>query len=174
MLRINHITWTISLSLFLYSYLFELNLFYTILLSLITGYFSSIPDIDIKIIKKLKKIDKKYFYLTIPFTILPRIIFRHRTITHSLFLPIIISTFSEIYIKNNILLYISRIFYIAIILHIFEDAFTKAGVKMFFPFQINIRFFKFSTQSKLDFLILQYTSFGILILFFIVKLGIKI
>ncbi|MFW6009324.1 MAG: metal-dependent hydrolase [Nanoarchaeota archaeon] len=168
MIKLNHFTLTLAISFWIYYFIFSINLAFTFLLSLITAMLSSLPDIDIKIIKQINSYNRKTLYLLYPITFLLKLIFKHRTITHSIWLPLFLLLLDIIFNFNNIIIdYSLRVFYIAIFLHIIEDATTKKGVKIFFPIPFNLRLFVFSTSSKINFLLIQLISYSIIFMFFL-------
>jgi inner membrane protein len=139
---------------------FYLYLIYFVLV-LLTSHFSWLPDIDIRIILKIKKECKKRGLLNkIKCFILYPVskIFRHRTITHSLlFLSITFFLFiSGIgFIKdNNIIFILYKILTISIffgiLFHIIEDMFTVRGVPLLYPFSMkSFRIFKFNSSNEI-------------------------
>lgn len=161
MLKRNHFLWTLGISPWIF-YTLKLDLELIISLSILTAFLSSLPDLDQKIVKYFKKLNYKTFFLTYPIYLLSKLIFKHRTITHSLFIPIGL-LFTNYYLVENI--YLSHFLISlssALILHIFEDCMTIAGVKVFWPIPINIRLAKFKTASNFDNSVLH--TIGLIIL----------
>ena len=95
---------------------------------------------------------------------LSKIIFKHRTITHTIWFALI---FYWIYFLNIhiIVNYISLSITIGILLHIFEDALTISGVKPLYPIPLKIRFWKFVTNSTFDEFIINFIGYGIIIFY---------
>lgn len=164
MLKRNHFLWTLGISPWIFHYLnYELELIFA--LSIITAFLSSLPDLDQKIVKYFKKLNYKSFFLTYPIYLLIKLIFKHRTITHSLFIPIAILISNYSYIENIFISHFLISLSLALILHILEDAMTIAGVKAFWPIPIKIRFASFKTASNFDNNILHILGLLILISF---------
>ncbi len=189
MKKTSHLIWSFSLALWLYDSIFKINLIQLILYSLITSFFSVLPDIDLKIINYFKKLNYRTFFISYPFYILAKIIFKHRGLTHSFlfsglfygiyyFIPKITNlNYFNIFNSNSyidLILNLNIIFLmisIGIILHILEDSFTISGVRAFYPFNFKFRLLKFSTNSILDEIILNFIGFLIGIIFIIYKLN---
>ena len=90
-------------------------------------FFSSLPDID----EYHSHIGRKFK----PLSFLLNIFFGHRTIFHSVFVPL--SFFALFYLLNQPLLAIaSSLGYLS---HIFLDAFTHSGIKPFYPLNLQIK-----------------------------------
>lgn len=166
--RINHITWTLGLSLWIYHFILLFGLLNSILYSILTASIAWLPDIDIKLINKINKFNKYTLYLLFPITVILKILFKHRRITHSLWIPITFYIFSHYLFHNNFFLQITfLIISLAILLHIIEDTFTIKGVDIFFPIPLNIRILKFNTHYKLHSYILETLACIIIIIFFL-------
>lgn len=164
MLKSNHFLWTLGISPWIFYFLkLEIELIFT--LSLLTAFLSSLPDLDLKIVKYFKKLNRKSFYLTFPIYLIIKLIFKHRTITHSLFIPITLLIINYFFIENIYTNYILISLSTALILHVFEDCMTIAGVKLFWPIKINIRFANFRTASKFHNGILHILGIIILLTF---------
>lgn len=165
MKKTTHFIWTLGISLFIFKYVFYYSILPNLIVSFITAFFSSLPDIDIKIIKKVQIFNRSTFYifyiLTIPFQLL----FKHRTWTHTIYLPILFLFIAEFFTYNFYVQIICRILYLTLSLHIIEDSFTVSGVRLFYPFNLKLRIAKFSTNSFFDYLILNLVGFGIIISF---------
>ena len=186
MKKVSHIIWTFSISLWIYHLFFpEFNTIENILISLITAIFSSLPDIDLKIVNYFKKLNYKTLFLSYPIYFLIKTIFKHRTITHSFLFSSIFYIGYYIFsnILNNTILniqifslsinlslflaYLSFSIFLAITLHIFEDSLTVAGVEPLYPIKIKIRFARFRTNSSISQIIIDFVGFLIGVLFFI-------
>ena len=128
----------ISLSFFLSYLIFYFLLYFgkidSIILSFFVSFLSIIPDYDLKIfnwsnkqIIFLRKTKLKYllfpYYL---FLIFLNKIFKHRTTTHTIFVPIFFFIFGFYF-------QLFHIISLAIFLHILEDSLTVSGVKIFYP-----------------------------------------
>ncbi len=159
MKRVNHITWSFGLSLWIYYFAFDFNLFITTLFSFFTAAFAWLPDIDIRIVNLSREIMYKTLFLAFPVYLFMRILFKHRTITHTLWLPILFFSvyfyFDLFFLFEDILLILGM----AISLHILEDSLTVTGVQPFFPISLKFRFGDFSTSSTLHFIFLEIMSF---------------
>ena len=166
MRKLTHIIWSFSLSSFLFFYLFDFEFFKTIIFSCLVGFFSFIPDLDIKFVKKIKRFNKKTFYIFSIITTPIKKIIGHRQITHSLFLPLIFFLFYFVF-RKYFFSYVFLILCFSIFLHIFEDCLTKSGVKIFYPFRFKLRLAKFNTFSEVHYLILNLIGLGFFILFLI-------
>jgi hypothetical protein len=166
MKKLNHFSLSFSISFWIFYFLFEQNIIITFFLSLFVALLSSLPDIDIKIIRSLNNLNKKTLYLTYPIILVFKLIFKHRTITHTIWLPAILLIF-DIYTNFNFFIeYILKILYIAIFLHLIEDSLTISGIKPLYPIPLKIKLFNFSTDSKIHFLFFQSLSYVILFSFF--------
>lgn len=164
MKKINHITMSFAISLWIFYYLLNQNIFQTCIYSLFVALLAPIPDIDIKIVNKSWILTKYSLFLLYPIHFIIKNIFKHRTITHTIWIPtvlIILIKFIENQIVNNILIIVT----LSLILHILEDAFTINGVEPIYPIPIKIRFAKFSTNSTIHFLIFELISYSIVFLF---------
>ena len=164
MLKRNHFLWTLGISPWIFHTL-DLNIELIITLSLLTAFLSSLPDLDQKIVRYFKKLNFKSLYLTYPIYILVKLIFKHRTITHSLFIPIAILISINLLEYNLYLEYFLISLSSALILHVFEDCMTIAGVKIFWPIPYNFRFANFKTASKFHNNILHILGIIILLTF---------
>jgi len=132
-----HFSFSLLTSYLLFYYVIEYDKLSSTLLSFIVASLSIIPDFDWKIYsytnKKLilynkNKLKKIIFYPLYTIYKILNFIFKHRTTTHSIFVPLSFSLLGYI---------ISPIFYIislSILLHIIADVFTKSGVPIFYPF----------------------------------------
>ncbi|MDA3855989.1 MAG: DUF2227 family putative metal-binding protein [Candidatus Woesearchaeota archaeon] len=167
MRKFNHLIMSFGLSLWILYFGFEYDLFFVLFGSFFVGFFSFLPDLDIKFIKKLDKFNKENFYFFSVFILPLKYIFRHRGITHSIWIPFILIYFGEFIFINFFLVLIFRIFYLSFFLHIFEDMFTVSGVELFYPFTFRFRFFKFSTNSHFDFWFFNLISFLLTLSFFV-------
>ncbi|NQZ85635.1 MAG: metal-dependent hydrolase [Nanoarchaeales archaeon] len=164
MLKSNHILWTLGISPWIFNFLnYELSII--IILSIITSLMSSLPDIDQKIVRYFKKLNFKTLYLTYPIYIIVKLIFKHRTITHSLFIPIAILISVNLLQYNIYLEYFLISVSSALILHIFEDCMTIAGVKIFWPIPIKVKLANFRTASNWDNTVLHIIGLLILLSF---------
>lgn len=157
-----------ALSLWIFYFIFNYDFLFVLFGSFLTGFFSFLPDLDIKIIKKLEKLNKNSFYLFYLLIWPIKHFFRHRGITHSIWIPIILFYFAEFHFMNFVIIFVFRFLYLSLILHILEDMFTVSGVDLFFPLNFRVRFFKFSTNSDLHFLFFIFVSFLLIVAFFIV------
>lgn len=166
MKKINHITLSFAISLWIFYYILSKNIYQTLIFSFLVGIFASLPDIDIKIINKSWNITKNTLFLFYPIHIIIKTIFKHRTITHSIWIAIILLLIIN-FIENNYLINILMIIILAIILHILEDSFTISGIKPLYPIPIKLRFAKFSTNSKIDFFLFEFIAYFFIFLFFI-------
>ena len=164
MLRQNHFLWTLGISPWIF-YALNYDIIQIILLSFLTAFLSPFPDTDLKIVKYFKKLNLKTLYLTYPIYILIKLIFKHRTITHTLFIPITLLYLQHRFLENEILIALTISFSLALILHIFEDSLTIAGIKLFWPIPITLRLAKFKTSSKLHHNILLIIGFIFIISF---------
>jgi inner membrane protein len=134
-----------------------------------------LPDIDIRIIKKINKLKKRkklIYYLFFPFFWLLRVIFKHRTITHSLWIPFLL-LIVDIYqlINNQILVSLIRVIYLALILHILEDSLTKTGVDLFYPLKVKLKVPIFSTSNEKDSIIIKIISLFLFLIFIFLVIG---
>jgi membrane-bound metal-dependent hydrolase YbcI (DUF457 family) len=164
MLKSNHFLWTLGISPWIFHYLnFTIELI--TVLSILTAFLSSLPDLDLKIVKYFKKLNYKSFFLTYPIYIIVKLIFKHRTITHSLFIPIILLTINYYLVETIYLSYFLISLSTALILHVFEDCMTIAGVKIFWPIPYNFRISNFRTASKFHNNILHVLGIIILLTF---------
>jgi membrane-bound metal-dependent hydrolase YbcI (DUF457 family) len=164
MLKANHFLWTLGIAPWIFHYLnYELALI--LILTLITAFLSSLPDLDLKIVRYFKKLNYKSFFLTYPIYILVKLIFKHRTITHSLFIPLAILIYVYLVQNNLYFEYFLISLSSALILHVFEDSLTIAGVQMFRPIQTKIKFANFRTASKFHNNILHVLGLIILLSF---------
>lgn len=166
MKKVNHFTWSLALSVWIFYFYFEYNIFETIIFSLIVAMISWLPDIDIRIVNESRKLLKASFYLLLPIHFIVKTIFKHRTITHSLFIPIVLYLISLYLIENIYLDKFLIILSLSLFLHIFEDSLTVSGVKLFWPIPLKIRFAKFSTNSEVHFILLELIGYAIFFSFF--------
>lgn len=165
MRKLNHISLTFAISLWIFYYFFNFKIIQTILLSTLTAFFSSLPDIDIKIIKKIKKLERKTLFLICPLTYFLKVIFKHRNITHSIWFFGIFFYISEFFLKNKYLILFTKTIYLAIILHIIQDSFTKTGIKLFYPIKFKLKLANFSTNKNSHFLFFQILAYIICLIF---------
>ena len=166
MKQITHLIWSFGISLLLFMFIFKINFFFTLLFSFLVGFLSFLPDIDIKIINKIDKFNFKTFYVFWIFNYPLKLFFKHRTITHSIWFPLLFFCLGEFVFSEFILVsYSLRILYLALILHIFEDSLTVSGVELFFPFNFNFKLAKFSTDSFFDYWILNLIGFIFIFVF---------
>lgn len=172
MKKINHITWSFALSLWIYYYLFNQNILQTIFFSFFVGILAWLPDVDLRIIKLSQKLVLNSFFIFYPFHLLIKIIFKHRTITHTIWIPLSLFLINKyINVKSNFIFEnIIMILIIAILLHIFEDSLTISGVQPLFPIPIKIRLWNFNTSSQIHFFILEVIGyliiFGFIVMMF--------
>ncbi len=156
----NHFIWTLGLSFWIFYYL-NYDIYLIFILGFLTAFLAPIPDIDIKIINFFRKLSKKTYFILYPIYLFVKLIFKHRTITHTIWFSGIFFMIAYYFVTNHYLDLILICIGFAIFLHIFEDSLTKSGVEPFFPVPIKIRLFDFSTSSQIDFIFLEW--FGILI-----------
>jgi len=164
----DHFYVTFSLSLFIYFYFFHYSLFLTLFLSLLTAYLSWLPDIDIKVLRKIDKIKKTHkivYFLLFPIFWLVKKIFRHRTITHTLWIPLLLAYLDLFDLFNEKFEAILRVLYLSLILHILEDSLTKTGVKLFYPLDLKLKIPLFSTSKEADSLKIKTISFFLILIF---------
>ena len=64
MKRISHLVWSLGISLWLFTFIFKTSIYDTLIYSFLVSFFSSIPDIDIKIINFFKNLNSKTFFIT--------------------------------------------------------------------------------------------------------------
>ncbi len=159
MRRINHFSWSFAISLWLFLYVFKYDFAITFLLSLLVAFLSFLPDLDIVLIKKVDKFNKQNFYIFFAFVYIFKSIFKHRTVTHSIWIPIILFFLAEFFFFNFYLIIFLRIIYLSLFLHILEDACTVSGVRIFYPFSFSLRFFKLSTNSTIHFYFLEILAY---------------
>ena len=170
----DHFYVTFSLSLFIYFYFFYYSLFLTIILSFLTAYLSWLPDIDIKVLKKIDKIKKKhrvFYFLFFPIFWLVKKIFRHRTITHTLWIPLLLAYLDLFDLFNEKIETILRIIYLSLILHILEDGLTKTGVRLFYPLDLKLKIPLFSTNKEIDSLKIKTIAFFLILVFIFLQLS---
>lgn len=165
MKRFSHIIWTFSISLWIYDLYFNLNLFENIFYSSITAFLSFLPDIDLKIVRYFHNLNFKTLFISYPLYLLIKIIFKHRTITHSVFFSLIFLVLYYFLNSNHYLGLLIFTFFLAIILHIFEDSLTIAGVQPLFPIKFKFRLFFFRTSSSFDEFIINILGLLILIMY---------
>lgn len=167
MRRASHFLWSFGISLFLFFYVFSVNIIFTFLFSFLVGFFSFLPDIDIRITNRVDKFNRDTFYIFWIFNFWIKLFLKHRTITHSIWLPLFLFYFGEfVFFENFVFLNFFRVFYLAFFLHIFEDCFTVSGVDLFYPIKFNFRFGKFSTDSFLHYHLLNFFGFCFVVFFF--------
>ncbi len=168
MLKKNHLTWTFALSLWIFYYISNENIIKTVIYSSITALLSWLPDIDLKIVSAVSDWNKKSLFLLYPFYVCVKFLFRHRTTTHTIWIPLILMI-----IAHNTDYYVIKvgilILALALILHIFEDSLTQNGVEPFLPIPIKIRFWNFSTTSHIHYVVLEFLAFLIGTSFFLTK-----
>jgi len=164
----DHFLLTFSISLYIYFFIYQ-NLKYTFIASFLTAFFSWLPDLDIKITKKIEKIRKKRkitYFLMFPIFFMIKRVLKHRGITHSIYLPIIL-IYLDLVTQDFLISFFLKILYFSIILHILEDSLTKSGVQLFFPLNYRLKIPIFSTKNKSHSFIIKIKSFVILITFFV-------
>lgn len=162
MKKISHIIWTFALSLWIFDFFFHLGILWNLLYSIITAFFSFLPDVDIRIVNYLKKMNWKTLFLSYPLYLFVKTFLKHRTITHSIWFALV---FLGFYWYVGYLFLFT--FFLAIILHIFEDSLTISGVYPFFPLKLKLRLGWYSTNSTFDEIILNIFGFIIGFLFII-------
>ena len=168
--KLNHFSLSFGASLWIFHYFFTNNVFAIFILSFFVAFLSSLPDIDIKIIKSINNYNRQTLYILYPITFILKIIFRHRTITHTIWLPTLL-LLADIYMQSNFYTdSILRVLYIGIFLHLIEDSLTKSGIKPLYPLPLKFKLFDFSTNSKADITFVQLLSIMIVISFFYVVL----
>jgi inner membrane protein len=165
MRRINHFSWSFALSLWLFFYIFKYEIFISFLLSLLVAFLSFLPDLDIILIKKVDRFNRENFYIFFLFVYIFKSIFKHRTVTHSIWIPFVLFYFAEYFFLNFYLVIFLRVIYLSLILHILEDSCTVSGVRIFYPLNFNLRFFKFSTNSTIHFYFLEILAYFVAFLF---------
>ncbi|HIP66862.1 MAG TPA: metal-dependent hydrolase [Candidatus Nanopusillus sp.] len=131
-----HLSLSLVVSYLIFYYLLYFDKISAIILSLIVAAFSSIPDFDWKIYSwssrqlvllnrnKLLKLLVFPYYI---FILSLNKIFRHRTLTHSLFFIIVLI------LLGHFLFPVFYLMALAVLLHIVEDMFTVSGVPLFYP-----------------------------------------
>ncbi len=170
MKRRNHFFITFSLALWLYYFILKFNLSQTFLLSFFTAYLSWLPDIDLKIIKKLEKFEKKKTlsaFLFKPFLFLLKKFLKHRGITHSIW-PILLLIFLDLEVNDYLISIFLKIIYFALIFHVIEDSFTVSGVNFFYPLNFRLKLAKFKSNSKTHIIFFDLLSFFLVVFFFYV------
>lgn len=165
MKRLNHLSLSFAISLFIFYYYFNYNFALTFLLSFFVSILSFLPDVDMTIINKLDKFNRNNFYIFFPFVYVLKSFFKHRTITHSVWFPLIFLFLAEYFFVNIFLILFFRVLYIAIFLHIIEDSLTLSGVRIFYPFDFKLKLFRFNTNSIIHFYLLEFLAYFIIILF---------
>jgi membrane-bound metal-dependent hydrolase YbcI (DUF457 family) len=166
----DHFLATLAISPYIYYFFIFKNLEYTILASFLTAFFSWIPDIDIKITKKIDKIKKRHkiiYFLLFPIFYLLKKVLKHRGLTHSLYIPLIL-IYLDYLIKDFLLSFFIKILYFSVILHVLEDSITKSGVPIAYPLRYKIRIPLFSTRSKKHSIIIKMCSIILIILFVLI------
>jgi membrane-bound metal-dependent hydrolase YbcI (DUF457 family) len=163
--KVNHISWTLGLSLWIFYLYFDFSLVHSMIYSFFCASIAWLPDVDLKIIKKINEFNRSTLFLFYPLTFIFKILFKHRSITHSIWIPLCLFFISEYVLISGISRVILLIISLAIFLHIFEDTLTVRGVEIFYPFSLRIRFLRFHTDSKIHFYILEFCAYFILIAF---------
>jgi len=182
--RIDHFFSTLLFSTIFYYYTFDyffnisgiyLKYLYFIVLVFLTAYFSFLPDIDIRYIKKVSSLCRKRNILSIIscFILKPTTtVFKHRTITHSLLIlpPIsyLLYNFSLLFEKSFLFVFV-KIFslsvFFAILFHIIEDMFTTKGVPLFYPLsRKNFNIAKFNSNSLIGNIFIRIIYISIFLL----------
>ena len=134
-----------------------------------TAYFSWLPDIDLKIQRKIHTLCKKKGFInrlkcffTKPFLS----IFKHRTYTHSLvvlavFVALLLFAYFSIPESLHVLfllVFVPIVF--GILFHILEDSFTVRGVPLFYPLsKKSYRLFRFNTNKTIDVWLMRMVVF---------------
>ncbi|MGC9079294.1 MAG: metal-dependent hydrolase [Nanopusillaceae archaeon] len=135
MIKRLHQAMSTLLAYLIFIYIFKVDKLSSIILSLIIGFISVLPDIDYNIYnwayKQYKYLEnKKIKYLIYPYYLFLWILvnlFKHRGFTHSIF-PILI-----FFILGFFTIHLFYLFSIAFLLHIFEDSFTVSGIYPLYP-----------------------------------------
>ena len=170
MRREDHFITTYTLSLYFYTFLFNYSLLLTFVLSFFTAYLSWLPDIDIKVLKKLDKLRKEkkiIYFLFFPLIFLLRLFFKHRTFTHTFWIPFSLILLDLFVLDNGFLKLIVRIFYMSLLLHILEDSLTKTGVRPFYPEKFTLKIPIFSTNDDFHSFLIKMISLVLLALYFL-------
>ena len=160
MKKINHISISFAVSLWVYFYLFSFNIFDTFIMAILTAGLAWLPDLDVRILNNLRDFTKKTFYLFYPIYFICKYIFKHRTWSHSIWLVGVFGFLS--YFFWSVDFYFARVFLIlamAIGLHIVEDSFTVSGVRWFWPIGFKFRLGNFNTSSEIHFIILEFFAY---------------
>jgi membrane-bound metal-dependent hydrolase YbcI (DUF457 family) len=143
----NHFSVTFAISLWIYLFYFNNNIIETLILSFFTASLSSLPDIDIQITEKLAKLEKYTFGITKPISVIAHLFFKHRTYTHTIYIPLVLYYLSEVTFSMSLMQVLLRPFYLAIFLHILEDITTMSGVKILYPLPFNPKLKLMTTSS---------------------------
>jgi membrane-bound metal-dependent hydrolase YbcI (DUF457 family) len=159
MLKRNHFSWTLVISLALFYFVFDYRLLLAVLFSFFTAMISYIPDVDITISRNLKKFDNFTANLLKPITFILERLFLHRHITHTIYLPALFFIVAEFIEVGPLFKLILRIFYLALGLHILEDAMTVEGINPLYPLNTHLRLAAFSTASKTHALFLDIVAY---------------
>ncbi len=161
----SHFLWSLGLSMWIMHYFFKTRVSLNIVISFLIAFLSWLPDIDIMMENKYSKEKNRSLFNRFMY-IFTKTFLKHRTITHSIWIPVILIYFSEFYLSGYYLLKtFLRIVYMSLLLHIFEDTFTVMGVRLFYPLNINFRLFRFRTNSYSHSCVLNITAVIIISLF---------
>ncbi|HIQ50591.1 MAG TPA: hypothetical protein EYH54_01305 [Nautiliaceae bacterium] len=168
----DHFLLTFSISLYIYYFLFK-DLKYLLIGSILTAFFSWLPDLDIKVLKKIEKIKKKkriVYYLLFPCFYLIKKLLKHRGLTHSIYFPIFLIYLD--YITEDFLVsFFLKTLYLSILLHILEDSLTKTGVSIVYPLNFKFKIPIFSTNNNIHSFLIKIKAFLFIIIFlFFVKI----
>lgn len=139
-----HLAFSLLL-VFLYSINFSVNS--KIGFVLVALLFSFLPDID----EYRSKIGKKLWFISVPL----KLVFGHRKIIHSIFVPLILSI--AIFLFSPELAIAAFIGYMS---HLLLDALTPAGIMFFYP----LFKFKISGFVKTDSFLAEVLFFVVLVL----------
>ena len=145
-------------------YLSSYELIYRFILLIIYMYFSYIgsviPDIDMRNSYASKTFPKVYKLFGSRF--------RHRSFTHSLLFLYLLCYLSNIILKytDNNVVFISSFsgFIIGCSSHMMLDLFTKEGIELLYPIDINFSLMPIKTNSKTEKLICKILNFIIIFL----------
>lgn len=165
----NHFSLSFVVCLWIYYYIFNFEMILTFSLSFLTAFLSFLPDIDLKIIFKIDQFNRDTFFVFFPITFLLKLIFKHRGITHSLWIPMVLFFIGE-FLLNDIFSLVFRVVYLALFLHIIEDSFTISGVEIFYPFSFNFKVFNLNTSSFSHFWFLEFFAYLIGFLFVFINI----
>ena len=145
-------------------YLSNYEFIYKFILLIIYMYFayigSLIPDIDIRGSYASKTFPKIYKFFGSKF--------RHRSFTHSILFLYLLCYLSNIILKytDNNIVFISSFsgLIIGCFSHIIFDRFTKEGVELLYPIDINFSLMPIKTNSKTEKLICKVLNFIVIFL----------